>query len=265
MSTLTTKKQNRLLYVTLAVLLVTAAVLSVLTFNAGKKETENLPETETKQIEQGKPENKTTVKPAETTAKAKEKEDAGLFGKKEEAESAAPETIPESEKQKTDAAAEETVSAAALPKELPAFCSPIENGALLRAHSITVPVFSPTMEDYRTHSGIDIACAPASPVLAAADGKIGNFWYDPMMGYTLSVVHGGDAVTIYQGLAEELPEGIEPGVAVKAGQTIACSGNTALIECEDEEHLHFMLHIGGTEVDPLEYLAVPTMATMYEG
>ena len=58
MSTLTTKKQNHILYVTLAVLLVTAAVLSVLTFNAGKKETENLPETETKQIEQAKPESK---------------------------------------------------------------------------------------------------------------------------------------------------------------------------------------------------------------
>ena len=136
---------------------------------------------------------------------------------------------------------------------------------ILRTHSVTVPVFSPTMEDYRTHSGIDIACEAASPVLAAADGKIGNFWYDPMMGYTLSVVHGGDAVTIYQGLAEELPEGIEPGAAVKAGQTIACSGNTALIECEDEEHLHFMLHIGGVEMDPLEYLALPTMATVYEG
>ncbi len=263
MSNLTTKKQNRILYTTLAVLLTSAVTLSVLTFNAGKKETENLPETETKRVEQMQPEaaaEKTEAKPDVSA-----KEDTGLFGKKEEAESAAPETIPEKEKQKTDAAAEETVSAAALPKTLPTFRSPIENGVILRTHSVTVPVFSPTMEDYRTHSGIDIACETASPVLAAADGKIGNFWYDPMMGYTLSVLHGGDAVTIYQGLAEELPEGIVPGESVKAGQTIACSGNTALIECEDEEHLHFMLHIGGVEVDPMEYLALPTMASVYEG
>ena len=265
MSTLTTKKQNRILYATLTVLLVAAAVLSVLTFNAGKKETENLPETETKQIEQAGPETKVPDRTAETTARDTVKEDTGLFGKKEEKESAVPETIQEQDTQKTDAAAEETVSAAALPKELPTFRSPIENGVILRTHSVTVPVFSPTMDDYRTHSGIDIACAAASPVLAAADGKIGNFWYDPMMGYTLSVVHGGDAVTNYQGLAEELPEGIEPGESVKAGQTIACSGNTALIECEDEEHLHFMLHIGGVEMDPLEYLAIPTMASVYEG
>lgn len=263
MSNLTTKKQNRILYTTLAVLLTAAVTLSVLTFNAGKKETENLPETETKRVEQVKPETDAEKTEAKTDAPARE--DTGLLWKKEEAESAAPETIPETEKQKTDAPAEETVSAAALPKILPTFRSPIENGVILRPHSVTVPVFSPTMEDYRTHTGIDITCEAASPVLAAADGKIGNFWYDPMMGYTLSVLHGGDAVTIYQGLAEELPEGITPGESVKAGQIIACSGNTALIECEDEEHLHFMLHIGGVAVDPMEYLALPTMASVYEG
>ena len=120
------------------------------------------------------------------------------------------------------------------------------------------------MEDYRTHTGIDILCAPSSPVLAAADGRIGNFWYDPMMGYTLTVVHGGDAVTYYQGLAEELPEGIDVGAEVKAGQVIACSGNTALIECEDEEHLHFMMTVDGVQVDPAEYISLPTMATVYE-
>ncbi|MBQ8402158.1 MAG: M23 family metallopeptidase [Clostridia bacterium] len=261
MSTLTSKKQNRVLYVTLAVLLAAAAVLSVLTFNAAKKETEALPETETKQIEPAKTGQPETKAPADPHTEKTVTEDAGLFGKKEETE-APQDAEAETDKQKTDAQPEETVSAALT---LPTFLSPIENGVILRTHSVTVPVFSPTMDDYRTHTGIDIACDPASPVLAAADGRIGNFWYDPLMGYTLSVVHGGDAVTIYQGLAEELPEGIEPGVQVKAGQTIACSGNTALIECEDEEHLHFMLQIAGTDADPLEYIALPTMAAVYEG
>ena len=85
MSTLTTKKQNHILYVTLAVLLVTAAVLSVLTFNAGKKETENLPETETKQIEQAKPESKPSVKPAEPVPPPKKKKTPGSSAKKRKA------------------------------------------------------------------------------------------------------------------------------------------------------------------------------------
>ena len=190
-------------------------------------------------------------------------EDAGLFGSKPETE-AETEAETDVKKQKTDAETEETTAVSALPAALPTFRSPIENGTVLRTHSVTVPVFSPTMEDYRTHTGIDILCAPSSPVLAAADGRIGNFWYDPMMGYTLTVVHGGDAVTYYQGLAEELPEGIDVGAEVKAGQVIACSGNTALIECEDEEHLHFMMTVDGVQVDPAEYISLPTMATVYE-
>ena len=261
MSNLTSKKQNRILYGILTVLLASAAVLSVLTFNAGKKEAENLPETETKQI--GRATEADTPETIPSVPKEKENaEDAGLFGSKKDPAKETEAETKEEKAAKTDAPAEDkTVSAASV---LPTFCSPVENGVILQGHSVTVPVFSATMNDYRTHAGIDIACEPASPVLAAADGKIGSFWHDPLMGYTLSVIHSGDAVTIYQGLAEELPEGITAGAEVKAGQVIACSGTTALIECEEEEHLHFMLHIGGKDVDPMEYIALPTMASVYE-
>ncbi len=272
MSNLTSQKQNRILYVTLAVLFATAAILSVLTFNAAKKETEALPETETRQNAPLSPDTiEETAAPvkkhysAETAAKADEpKADTGLFAKKEETEIPQREADPAADKaEKPTAAAEEETTAAA--SVLPSFISPIQGGTVYRTHSVTVPVFSPTMDDWRTHTGVDIACEPAAAVLAAADGKIGNFWHDPLMGYTLSVIHTGDAVTLYQGLAEELPAGIQAGASVKAGQTIACAGNTALIECEDEHHMHFMLHIGGVAVDPLEYLALPTMAEIYEG
>ena len=260
MSNLTSKKQNRILYLTLAVLLTAAVVLSVLTFQAAKKETESLPETDSRLLE-------TDNKKAETESQIRhpdaEKEHTGIFDKKEEKTEGSESAAPETEAKKTDAMTEEA-AAAGLTDILPTFYSPVKNGTVIRSHSVTVPVFSPTMNDYRTHTGVDIACSPASPVLAAADGKIGNFWYDPMMGYTLSVIHSGDAVTIYQGLAEELPEGIDAGTAVSAGQVIACSGTTALIECEDEEHLHFMLNIGGTDVDPMDYIALSTMAEVYE-
>lgn len=252
MASLTTQKQNRALYTTLSVLLVTAVVLSVVTFQADKKD--KAPETTQPQVAErsssSQSETKTNVPQAETKAPSTStREDTGLFTKEKE------EQTEYTTKENTDVQAQETIATAAEPQALPDFCSPIPNGAVLRSHSVTVPVFSPTMNDYRTHTGIDIACTEGEAVQAAADGKIGNFWYDPLMGYTLSVVHTGDAVTLYQGLAEDLPEGIEPGVSVVAGQTIGCVGNTAQIECEDEGHLHFQLDIGGTFVDPVEYLA----------
>jgi len=261
MSNITTKKQNRILYGTLAVLLAGAAALIVLTTNANRKETEELPDTPIGQVQ---PAEKDT-----SGESAGDKEPAGLFpfDKKEtEAETDEPKSEKDTDDShvKTSVDEAETVPAAALPDTLPTFISPVQNGVILRGHSITVPVFSPTMEDYRTHTGIDILCDPASPVLAAADGKIGNVWKDPMMGQTVSIVHTGGAVTVYQGLAEELPDGITPGASVSAGQVIACSGNTALIECEDEEHLHFMLSVGGVAVDPAEYIALETLAQVYE-
>lgn len=253
MSSLPTQKQNRALYTTLAVLLVTATVLSIVTFQADKKDkAAQVPETKVQETVSDKTETK--AKKAETTAPSTHiekdssvQEDAGLFDKGKE-------TTETNETEKTDVEPEETIATSVEPQPLPTFSSPIPDGEILRGHSVTVPVFSPTMEDYRTHTGVDIACANGAAVLASADGKIGNFWYDPMMGYTLSVIHSGDAVSIYQGLSEDLPEGIEPGATVTAGQTIACGGNTALIECEDEPHIHFMLDIGGSYVDPVEYL-----------
>ena len=55
MSNLTSKKQNRILYLTLTVLLTAAVVLSVLTFQAAKKETSPLPETDSRPLETENP------------------------------------------------------------------------------------------------------------------------------------------------------------------------------------------------------------------
>lgn len=251
MASLTTQKQNRALYTTLSVLLVTAVVLSVVTFQADKKDKAS--DTTQPQVAErsssDRTETTTNAPQTKTTAPSTStKEHTGSSTKEKE------EQTDDTPKENTDVQEQETIATAAAPQALPDFRSPIPDGVVLRSHSVTLPVFSPTMNDYRTHTGIDIACMEGEAVQAAADGKIGNFWYDPLMGYTLSVVHTGDAVTLYQGLAEDLPVGIEPGVSVVAGQTIGCVGNTTRIECEDEGHLHFQLDIGGTFVDPVEYL-----------
>lgn len=253
------QKQNRALYTTLAVLVVTATVLSIVTFQADKKDkAAELPDTKVVETVPDKAETQDKMKKAETMAPStNQQKDTGLFEKMKETENSSDATESKASTDVTEKTATEpmeTVATSVEPQALPTFSSPVPNGEILRGHSVTVPVFSPTMDDYRTHTGVDIACATGEAVLSAADGKIGNFWYDPMMGYTLSVVHSGDAVSLYQGLAEDLPEGIEPGATVTAGQTIACAGDTALIECEDEPHIHFMLDIGGSYVDPVEYL-----------
>ena len=124
-----------------------------------------------------------------------------------------------------------------------------------------VPVFSDTMQDWRVHDGVDIACAVGDTVCAAADGKIGKIWQDPMMGTSLTIVHDGGAVSLYQGLAEEFPAPLKAGDSVTAGQVIASCGATALIECAEPDHIHYSLQIGGVSVDPGEYMTLSYATT----
>ena len=116
-------------------------------------------------------------------------------------------------------------------------------------------MFSPTMNDYRVHLGIDILTDEAAPVCAVADGTVTQIWEDVRMGQCIAVKHSGDAVSIYKNVSTELPSGIVEGAKVKSGQQIATVGSTAMVEIAEEPHLHFEMTVGGLAVDPLEYFS----------
>ena len=136
--------------------------------------------------------------------------------------------------------------------KVPDFGLPV-SGKVTEYHDPKLQVYSNTMNDYRVHVGVDIMTSAGAPVYAAADGKISKIWKDPMMGYSVAISHAGDSVTVYKNLSNTLPEGIEEGVSVKAGQQIASVGESALTEVAEEPHLHFEMTVGGLLVDPLEY------------
>lgn len=144
---------------------------------------------------------------------------------------------------------------------LPVFSLPVD-GVLTKGHDATAQVFSDTMKDYRVHLGLDISTEQNATVCAAADGTVSQVWEDALMGHCIAVVHGGDACTIYKNLAETLPEGIEEGAEVKAGQTIGYVGESAMVEIAEEPHLHFEMTVGGIAVDPLEYFEEEAVATL---
>ncbi len=137
---------------------------------------------------------------------------------------------------------------------LPSFTLPA-NGTLTNKHDPELQVFSPTMQDYRVHLGIDIQTEENAPVYAAADGTVSKIWSDTLMGYCVAIKHAGNCVTVYKNLAATLPQGIAEGVSVRAGQLIASVGNSAMVEVADEAHLHFEMTVADLAVDPLEYFS----------
>lgn len=134
-------------------------------------------------------------------------------------------------------------------------------GNVIKEYSSEVPVFSVTMEDYRTHMGIDISGDAGSDVLAAADGVIDDVYYDPMMGQTIIITHENGYTSIYQNLQTQIPDGIEAGAKVKGGEKIGAMGDTALIEISDSPHLHFCVKLDGKYTDPLSFVTVSAPAS----
>lgn len=147
------------------------------------------------------------------------------------------------------------------PLSLPTFVMPAD-GNISAEFSIDTLVFSNTMEDYRTHNGIDI-CAPLGQgVYAAADGIVTDVYEHPMMGYTVVISHDGEAETIYHNMDDDIV--VSVGDTVKCGDIIGAVGESALIEIAEEPHLHFEMCISGERVNPCDYISGASAVISYE-
>ena len=135
---------------------------------------------------------------------------------------------------------------------LPTFILPV-SGEISIDFSDTVPVFSQTMNDYRTHLGVDISASLGSDVVAVADGTITNVWDDPFMGTCISIEHSGNAVSIYKNLDPAVKDGLVIGTSVKSGDVIGAVGESAMNEIAEEPHLHYELKIDNKHVDPKKH------------
>ena len=242
-------RQNRALVITLAVILAFAAVLICLTLMQDRRQ---------KPVPFDSQDSSTapnTTEPATSAHKESEVPDT----------TAPVDTAPP---KKSDAAAavEPDVNAEPVNAEekLPNFLSPLA-GMISKSHTVDVPVYSLTMNDYRTHHGVDIVSTAGAAICAAADGVISEIWEDPMMGTCLSIEHTGGARSIYKNLSPQLPESVGAGAKVKAGERIASVGESALAEVAESPHLHYELEVDGVSVNPADYMLIGSEDTGYEG
>ena len=159
---------------------------------------------------------------------------------------------PTEQEQPTERPSDTQTNSSPVAGKLPSFILPTA-GVLSNKHNPDLQVFSPTMNDYRVHLGIDLVTKENAPVYAAADGKVSKIWVDPLMGYCIAISHAGNSVTIYKNLAEQLPDGIAEGASVRSGQLIATVGESAMVEIAEEPHLHFEMTVSDLSVDPLKY------------
>lgn len=241
----TEAKKNLLaasLYIALAVMIVTIVGVTVL--SVAKKAKEVLPsETEgTDAPTEPTEDNSSTDAPAPTEPTG-EAPDQGSES-----------TEPTEGEQKVDVPVTD-----ALPESFTLPCL----GYISKGYEPDLPVWSDTMEDYRIHEGIDVVCEANAEIYACADGTVESIYEDPLMGYSVTVYHGGGLRSTYMGLTGEYPSTIGTGARVTQGQVMGWVGESALIECAEPTHLHFVMTMEGETVDPLNYIEYET-ATMNE-
>lgn len=133
------------------------------------------------------------------------------------------------------------------------FVSPVV-GEVTKGHSLEMPVFSSTLQEWRVHTGIDISADEGSEVYASAEGVVSRVYSDPFLGKTVEITHEGGIVSVYSNL-DSTNVAVAEGDKVKSGDLIGAVGDTSISELADEAHLHFAIKVNGVSVNPLDYIS----------
>lgn len=109
-------------------------------------------------------------------------------------------------------------------------------------------VYSQTMNDWRTHDGVDFKGEKGQAVKAIADGTVSGIVSDPLWGSMVTIDHGYGVTARYCGVTVT---NLKEGQAVKAGAVI---GTLSEIPCEIVEglHLHLEVLVNDEYTDPVE-------------
>lgn len=107
--------------------------------------------------------------------------------------------------------------------------------------------FSQTMNDWRTHNGVDFKGEANQEVKALADGTVVAVGEDPLWGKILEIDHGFGVRSRYCGVTSDLAAGTE----VKVNDVI---GTLSEIPCEllEDPHLHLEIFVKDAYVDPIK-------------
>jgi len=133
----------------------------------------------------------------------------------------------------------------------PTFIKPVE-GEISKEYSKEKLIYSETLEEWTTRTGIDIETDLTTVVKASAEGIIKSIKNDPRYGLTVIIEHNNGFETRYSNLLTA--EFVVVEEKVSQGQTIGTVGNTASFEILDKPHLHFEILKNSEYLEPTSYL-----------
>lgn len=123
------------------------------------------------------------------------------------------------------------------------------NSKVMKDYSDGDMVYSATMNDWRTHDGIDLEGKLGDKVIAAQDGKVLEVASDELWGDTVTIQHGNGLKMKYSGVKASVKKDAD----IEQGQVIGTL--TAIpVEEKDGVHLHVETEVDGKAADPIKVL-----------
>ena len=107
---------------------------------------------------------------------------------------------------------------------------------------------APTKGASTYHKGVDWATPTGTAVVASSGGVVAKAGWGSGYGYVVYINHPDGRQTRYAHNSKVL---VSVGQTVSQGQKIALSGNTGI---SSGPHVHFEMLIGGSQVNPLNYI-----------
>ena len=106
----------------------------------------------------------------------------------------------------------------------------------------------PTNGNYTFHYGVDFAAGYGTSIYAAKSGTVTDASYSDAYGYHVTIMHSDGSYTLYAHMPGLI---VSAGQYVSQGETIGYVGSSGW---STGPHLHFGLNIGGSWVNPMDYV-----------
>ena len=143
----------------------------------------------------------------------------------------------------------QTESSPASSSAAPASTQPV-SGRVLNSYSGDELVYNKTLGDWRTHNGIDYACAKDAAVQSPTAGTVVLAGSNGSWGPTVAIKDSAGRVWRLCGVASPA---VKEGETVSAGQTLGKVGSVSC-ECAEESHIHLEVKQDDSYLDPAKLM-----------
>ncbi len=125
-------------------------------------------------------------------------------------------------------------------------------GKIIVDYSMDKLVYSNTLEQWQTHSGIDIGADEGTAVKAVLAGTVIDTLNDSKLGNMVIIDHGAGIISKYGNLKSTVA--VKKGQVVEKGEIIGAVGRSSIFESADPPHLHFEMEKDNSTINPNYYL-----------